>query len=195
MRPVRRHEVGGLHRAQRDDPLVGAAVAHHADRLHRQEHREGLRRRVVPVAHRLFRGRARRRQERRVAQLLDEDRVGPLQQRRVFTPDLAEDTDAEAGPGERVTIDHLARQAERDAEFADLVLEQFAQRLQQLQVQRLGQAADVVMALDRRGLLRAADLVRRGLDDVRVDRALREPLRFRQLRGLGLEHPRQTRGR
>ena len=43
----------------------------------------------------------------------------------------------------------LGRQAERDAELAHFVLEQVAQRLEQLQAQRLGQAADVVVALDR----------------------------------------------
>ena len=50
---------------------------------------------------------------------------------------------------------HLARQPERDAQLAHLVLEQFAQRLEQLQMQRFGQAADVVMRLDRVRLLRS----------------------------------------
>jgi hypothetical protein len=35
--------------AQRDDVVVGATVAHHADALHRQEDGEGLARQVVPV--------------------------------------------------------------------------------------------------------------------------------------------------
>jgi hypothetical protein len=47
--PVRGHEVLLLHGAQRDDVLVGAAVAHDADAAHRQEHREGLADLVVPV--------------------------------------------------------------------------------------------------------------------------------------------------
>src|SRR3546814_944503 len=38
--PVCGHEIDGFHRAQRDHPLVGACVADHADRLHRQAHRE-----------------------------------------------------------------------------------------------------------------------------------------------------------
>src|SRR5690606_34985650 len=37
VRPVGGHEVDGLHRAQRDHPLVGAGIADHAHRLHRQE--------------------------------------------------------------------------------------------------------------------------------------------------------------
>ena len=46
---------------RRDDVLVGAAVAHHADRLHRQQHRERLRRLAVPArACAARRGRSRR---------------------------------------------------------------------------------------------------------------------------------------
>ena len=68
---------------------------------------------------------------------------------------------------------HLARQAERQAKLAYFVLEQFAQRLQQLQVQAVRQSAHVVVRLDRDCLL---GLRARGLDDVRVYGALREPL-------------------
>ena len=62
-------------------------------------------------------------------------------------------------------VHHAVQQAERNAEFANLVLEQFAQRREQLEARRFGQSADVVMALDRRRLVRAA-----GFDDVRIDR-------------------------
>jgi hypothetical protein len=41
------------------------------------------------------------------------------------------------------------RQAEFAAERAHLVLEQFAQRLDELHVHALGQAADIVVRLDR----------------------------------------------
>ncbi len=73
-----------------------------------------------------------------------------------------------------MAIHHFGRQAERHAELAHLVLEQVAQRLQQLQAQLLGQAADVVVALDRHGLLA---LGAAGLDHVGIDGALRQPLR------------------
>ena len=56
---------------------------------------------------------------------------------------------ARPGPGERVAPDELLGQAELAAERAHLVLEQLAQRLDQLQVHALGQAADVVVRLDR----------------------------------------------
>ena len=87
------------------------------------------------------------------AQLLDEDGVGALQQLGVIAVHLAEDAHAQARARERMAEHHLARQAEREAELAHLVLEQLAQRLEQLEVQRLGQAADVVVRLDGDGLL------------------------------------------
>jgi hypothetical protein len=62
---------------------------------------------------------------------------------------LAEDAHAQPRPRERMAVDHVVRQAERVAELAHLVLEQLAQRLEQLQVQRFRQAADVVVRLDR----------------------------------------------
>src|SRR5262249_40560943 len=42
VRPVRRHEVDRLDRAQRDHPLVRTRIADDADRFHRQEHGERL---------------------------------------------------------------------------------------------------------------------------------------------------------
>src|SRR3546814_19328562 len=87
-----------------------------------------------------------------LAQLLDEDRVRAREQFGVFGLHLAEDAHAQAGTRERMPVDHLARQAEFDAQAADLVLEQFAQRLDQAQLNVLGQPADVVMALDDVGL-------------------------------------------
>ena len=99
------------------------------------------------------------------------DRVGLAQDVEPLAGDLADDPDAEAGAGERVPADDLRRQAELLADLADLVLEQRAQRLDQLELEVVGQAADVVVGLDVRGAGAAA-----GLDDVRVERALDEEL-------------------
>ena len=118
-RPVGGHEVLRLHGAQGDHVFVGAAVAHHADDLDRQEDGEGLAGLVVPVGG---------------AQFVDEDGVGAAQQVGVFLLHFAEDAHAQAGAGEGMAIDHVVRQAERDAQFAHLVLEQFAQRLEQLEI-------------------------------------------------------------
>ena len=114
-RPLGGHEVGGLHRAQRHRVLVSAAVAHHADRAHRQEDGECLRGLVVPA---------------RGTELVDEDRVGTLQKVDVLALHLAEDAHAKSRAGERMAEDHLARQAEREAEATHLVLEELAQRFQ-----------------------------------------------------------------
>ena len=82
---------------------------------------------------------------------------------------------ARPGPGNgwRPVID--GGNAEGGAELAHLVLEELAQRLDELEPHALGQAADVVVALD--GLRRA--LERHRLDDVRIERALGEELRRR----------------
>ena len=55
---------------------------------------------------------------------------------------------ARPGPGKRVAADEMLGQAELAAERPHLVLEQLAQRLDQLHVHALGQAADIVVRLD-----------------------------------------------
>ena len=59
--------------------------------------------------------------------------------------DLAQAADGQAGAGERVPPDQRVGQAELEAEAADLVLEQVAERLDQLEAELFGQAADVVV--------------------------------------------------
>ena len=85
--------------------------------------------------------------------------------------------DREPRPRERMAADEGFRQAELAAERAHLVLEQFAQRLDQLHVHALGQAADIVVRLDRD---RRAAGERHALDHVRIERALRQELRRRR---------------
>jgi hypothetical protein len=85
--------------------------------------------------------------------------------------DFAQDAHAEARAREGMALHHLGGQAEFQADGAHLVLEQLAQRLDQLQLHVLGQAADVVVALDD---VRLAGLAAGGLDHVRIDGALGE---------------------
>ena len=73
-----------------------------------------------------------------VAELLEEDRVGLAQHLEPLARDLAEDAHREAGAGERVPPDDRLGQAELAAERAHLVLEQLAQRLDQLELMRSG---------------------------------------------------------
>ncbi|GBE11626.1 hypothetical protein BMS3Abin12_02215 [bacterium BMS3Abin12] len=166
---MRGHEIHRLDRAQRDDVVVAARVADHPYRAHREEYGEGLADLVVePVG----------------AQLLDEDGVGQAQGIGVVLAHLAEDAHAEAGPREGVAIDHVGGQAEFDPDLAHLVLEQFAQRLDELEVHALRQPAHVVVRLDH---VRLAGGRAGRLDHVRVDRALGEPAHALDPRGLLLE--------
>ena len=84
-----------------------------------------------------------------------------------------------------MAADEHVRQAELAAERAHLVLEQLAQRLDQLHVHALGQAADVVVRLDRH---RRPAGERHALDHVGIERALRQEIRAADLARLGLEH-------
>ena len=80
--------------AERADVLVGAAVAHHADGAHRQQHGEGLPDRVVEAAAcGSRRGRSRR----------------PGAGREPLAGDLAQAADGEAGAGEGVAPDEARR--------------------------------------------------------------------------------------
>ncbi len=92
---------------------------------------------------------------------------------------------ARPGPGNGWPLDEGFGQPELAAELAHLVLEQFAQGLDQLHVHALGQAADIVVALDRhRRAAGEAD----ALDDVGIERALREEVGAADLFRFGLEH-------
>ena len=92
---------------------------------------------------------------------------------------------ARPGPGNGCRLDERLGQPELAAELAHLVLEQLAQRLDQLHVHALGQAADIVVALDRhRRPAGEAD----AFDHVRIERALGEEVGAADLLRFGLEH-------
>ena len=110
--------------------LVGAAVTHDAHRLDRQEHRERLPDLAVPAG---------------ILHLLEHDHVRLAKDAQPLGSDLAHDADAQSRPGEGLAEDGLLGQAEFQAEFTHLVLEQLAQRLDQVELHALGQAADVVV--------------------------------------------------
>ena len=132
---------------------VGAAVPLYADRADVGEQHD---RELPDVA-----------VESGLGQLLARDRVGLPQDVETLAGDLADDPDAEARAGERVPPDDLRGQPQLLADEADLVLEQRAQRLDQRELEVVGQAADVVVRLDVGGAGSPARL-----DDVGVERAL-----------------------
>ena len=106
-----------------------------------------------------------------VLQLLAGDRVGAAQDGQAVLGDRSDDPDGQAGARERLAPHHRLGQAELSADRADLVLEQCAQRLDQLELQVVGQATDVVVGLDVRRPLTAA-----GLHHVGVQRPLGQEL-------------------
>ena len=87
--------------AQRADEFVGAAVAHDADGLHRQQHGEGLPDGVVEAG---------------LADLVEIDRVGLAQDFELFAGDAAGAADGEARSREGMAADEMLRQAELLAE-------------------------------------------------------------------------------
>ena len=77
------------------------------------------------------------------------------------------------------------RQSQLRAEASHFVLEQFAQRLDQFQAHMRRQAAHVVVGLDD---MRLAGLGAGGLDDIRVDGALRQEADILELVRFLFEH-------
>ncbi len=153
----------------RDDVFVTPLVAHHADGRDGDQDRQGLRDAAVEAGG---------------FDLVDQDFVGGSEDFETFGRDFAQDADAQAGAGEGVTPDDVFGQAQVLADDADLVFEEVAERLHQLEAELGGQAADVVMELDVGGGI--AVLVA-GLDDVRVERALGEEFGVGDLAGLRFE--------
>ena len=155
--PVGGHEVGGLDGSEGDDLLVGALVAHDTDGLDGQQAGEGLGDLVV---------------EARVADLLDVDGVGVSGDGDLGLGDLTEDTDGETWAWEWVSPDELVGDAEQLTKVSDLVLEQLAEGLDELELHVVEQTADVVVGLDGLGWALEGD----GLDDVWVQGTLEEEL-------------------
>ena len=87
------------------------------------------------------------------------------------------------GPGKRLAPDHPLGHPELLADPPHLVLEEQPQRLDEIHLHVVGQAADVVVRLD----LRRDAVVATGLDHVRVERALDEEADVAELAGLLLE--------
>ncbi len=95
----------------------------------------------------------------------------------------AENPDREARSWKRLPDEELAIEAEVSAHGSHFVLEKLAQRLDQREAHALGQAANVMMALDHRR--RPADGDR--LDHVRIQGPLCQIVEAPELVRLGLE--------
>ena len=64
---------------------------------------------------------------------------------------FAQNSHAQARSGKGMTVNHVMWQSKGLPQLADLVLEEFAQGLEQLQAELFRQATDVVMAFDGDG--------------------------------------------
>ena len=147
--------------------VVRPAIAHDADASHVRERGEVLAKGLIDAG---------------LGDLFAIDSIGLLHNLDLFRRDLADDADAEAGAGERLTIDEMLGDAKLAAGLSHLVLEQEAQRLDDLlEVDAVGQAADVVMTLDDGGLAEAA------LNDIGIDRPLHEEIDLADLLRFGFK--------
>ncbi|VUJ24739.1 Uncharacterised protein [Klebsiella pneumoniae] len=167
---MRGHEVDGFHRTQGNHPVVFTAIAHHADGTNRQEHGERLADFVIQVS---------------FVQLFDEDSVRTTQQVAVLFLHFAQHAHAKAGARERVTVEHVVRQAQFQADLTHFVFEQLTQRLNQAHLHLFRQAAHVVVRFDD---VRFTGGGSGRLDNVRVDGTLRQPFDVVQLQRFFVEH-------
>ena len=166
MGPVGGHGVGGGDGAEGYGAFVCALVAHYAYALDGEEYHSGLPDLVV---------------ESGVAEALDEDVVGILEDAYFLGGDVAEDADGETRAREGMAGDEVFGHAECAAHGADLVLEEEAEGLAEAELHALGEAADVVVALD----YGSGD--GEGLDAVGVYCALGEPADVLNLAGFLVE--------
>ena len=166
--PVGGHEVVGGDGADGDQLVIGARVAHDADRLDARKHHKELTQ-LLGIAAFLH--------------LVAQNRVRLLQGLDALGGDLADDAHAQPRTRERLAPYQLVRQSELFADGAHLVLEQILERLDHaLETDVRGHAHLIVMGLDLGGVALAA------LDAVGIDRALREEARAVAVADLVPEH-------
>src|SRR6185295_18897880 len=171
LRPISGHAVVRGHRANCYHVRVRSTIPHDAHAADRREDGERLPDAAVQPGR---------------LDLVDDDPVGLAQRLEPLRRDLADDPDREPGARERLAVDHRLGQAQLETNGADLVLEQVAQRLDELEPHVGGEPADVVVGLD---LLGGLGLGRGALDHVRVERSLGQEVDLAQLLRLLLEDP------
>ena len=159
------HEIGGGNRAQRDSIIIGALITHNPNALHIGQRRKILAR--APGCGQLI-------------DFLTPDSVRILHYRNLFRRNCANNTDGKPRPRERLTGDKVLRQTKFPAGLADFIFEQIPQRLHNLfEIDIIGQAADIVVTLDRSGFAAKA-----AFDNVGIDRALGQEIDRADLLGL-----------
>ena len=99
--------------------VVGPGIAHHTDCLNWQQHGEGLPDVIIETS---------------VADLIEINRIRLPQDIQLLARDISGNTNGKAGARERMPANERLRQAEFLAKLTDLILEQLAQWLDQLEV-------------------------------------------------------------
>ncbi|MCY1307852.1 hypothetical protein D9M70_578170 [compost metagenome] len=131
---VSSHAINRSHCTQCTDEFIGTAVTHNANGLNRKQNGKSLPDSVVKAS---------------LADFIKIDRICFAQDFKLFARDAARATDRKTRTGERMTSDEAVRKTQFLAQYAHFVLEEFAQRLDQLHVHALWQTANIVVRFDR----------------------------------------------
>jgi hypothetical protein len=167
--PVRGHSIEAFDCPDGHRELVGSRIAHHANALHGQQHREALPQPFVPS---------------RAPHFLGHDGVGLAQQVELPPGQRPQETDGEAWPRKGLANQELFVDSQIPSDGADLVFEQLAKRLDEAESHALGQPTHVVMAFD--GGRRSPH--RHRFDHVGIERALRQEVEVPQFVCFRLEN-------
>ena len=133
MRPISCHAIHTRYGTKGHHALVGTFVAHYAHRLNRKQHGSGLPNLIVKTIS---------------TETFDEQKVHFLQNSDLFGGHITQNTNAQAGAGERMTTQQRLGQAQRPANRPNLVFEKRIERLHHVQFHEIGQAPHVVVRFD-----------------------------------------------
>ena len=144
------HEVDGLHGSQCDGVIIGSLIPHNAYGSHIGQGCEVLVDLAILTC---------------VSDFLAVDGICILYDLDLLGGYFADDTDTQSGTGERLTEYQVLRDTKLQSYLTDLILEQVAQRLDDLlEIYIVGQAAYVVMGLDHCGFTAQSALYHIGID-------------------------------
>ena len=133
--PIGCHAVMAAHDAQGDGVVIGSFVSHDAHRADGQKNGEGLPNFIIPLGGSHF---------------LDHDGIGLAHDAQALGVDSSDNANGESRTREWLAVDDFFGESEFFADSADFVFEELAQGLDELEFHALGEASDVVVALDKR---------------------------------------------
>ncbi len=146
----------GFDGSDRNHAFVGAPVTHDANGLDGEQDSEDLAGLAIEAGG---------------DDLFEQDFVGVADDFELLFGDIAQDPHSQTGPREWVTPDDGIGEPEDRAQGADFVFEEFTQRLDEIEPELFGEAADIVVEFD---VGRVAAVPVPGFDDIWIERALGE---------------------